>query len=133
MSKICLTIAGLDPSGGAGVVADIKTFSAFGCFATAAITSVTFQNTTGVFGAVHQAADSVWQQVQPVIDDLGIDALKSGMLPTVEIIEGVAGLVRDNNLPNFVVDPVVRSTSGFDLISDDALRILIKELFPLAA
>jgi hydroxymethylpyrimidine kinase/phosphomethylpyrimidine kinase len=133
MSKICLTIAGLDPSGGAGVVADVKTFSAFGCFATAAITSVTFQNTLGVFGAVHQTADSIRQQVQPVIDDLGIDALKTGMLPTAEIIEEVARLVRDNKLSNFVVDPVVRSTSGFDLIDDDALRSLIKELFPLAA
>jgi len=133
MSKICLTIAGLDPSGGAGVVADVKTFSAFGCFGTAAITSVTFQNTLGVFGAVHQTADSIRQQVQPVIDDLGIDALKTGMLPTAEIIEEVARLVRDNKLSNFVVDPVVRSTSGFDLIDDDALRSLIKELFPLAA
>jgi hydroxymethylpyrimidine kinase/phosphomethylpyrimidine kinase len=130
--KICLTIAGLDPSGGAGVVADIRTFSAFGCFATAAVTSVTFQNTTGVFGAVHQTADSVRQQVQPVIDDLGIDALKTGMLPTAGIIEEVARLVRENRLKNLVVDPVVRSTSGFDLIDNEALRSLIKNLFPLA-
>ncbi len=130
--KICLTIAGLDPSGGAGVVADIKTFSAFGCFAAAAITSVTFQNTTGVFGAVHQTADSVHQQVQPVIEDLGIDALKTGMLPTPEIIEEVSRLVSENHLNNLVVDPVVRSTSGFDLINDQALRSLIKNLFPLA-
>ncbi|MFL6467369.1 MAG: bifunctional hydroxymethylpyrimidine kinase/phosphomethylpyrimidine kinase [Pyrinomonadaceae bacterium] len=132
MSKICLSIAGLDPSGGAGVIADVKTFSAFGCFATSAITSVTFQNTTGVFGSVHQTADSVRQQVQPVIDDLGIDALKTGMLPTADIIEEVARLVRENNLLSFVVDPVVRSTSGFDLIDNTALRSLIKELFPLA-
>lgn len=130
--KICLTIAGLDPSGGAGVVADIKTFSAFGCYAAAAITSVTFQNTTGVFAAVRQTADSVRQQVQPVIDDLGVDALKTGMLPTVEIIEETARLVRGNKLKNFVVDPVVRSTSGFDLIDDAALRSLIEHLFPLA-
>jgi hydroxymethylpyrimidine kinase/phosphomethylpyrimidine kinase len=129
---VCLTIAGLDPSGGAGVVADIKTFSAFGCFATAAITSVTFQNTAGVFGAVHQSADSVRQQVQPVIDDFGIHALKTGMLPTAEIIEEVASLIRGNKLKNLVVDPVVRSTSGFDLIDDAALRSLIKNLFPLA-
>src|SRR5215213_3839376 len=129
---ICLTIAGLDPSGGAGVVADIKTFSAFGCYATMAVTSVTFQNTTGVFGAVHQTADSVRQQVQPVIDDLGIDAYKTGMLSTVEIIEATARLVRENNLKNLVVDPVVRSTSDFDLIDDAALRSLIKHLFPLA-
>ena len=129
---ICLTIAGLDPSGGAGIVVDIKTFSAFGCYPASAITSVTFQNTTGVFGAVHQTADSVRSQVQPVIDDLGIDALKTGMLPTAEIIEEVARIVRENDLTNLVVDPVVRSTSGFDLIDDDALRSLIKNLFPLA-
>ena len=130
--KICLTIAGLDPSGGAGVVADIKTFSAFSCYAASAITSVTFQNTTGVLGAVHQTADSVRQQVQPIIDDLGIHALKTGMLPTGAIIEEVARLVSENKLKNFVVDPVVRSTSGFDLIDDDALRSLIEHLFPLA-
>jgi hydroxymethylpyrimidine/phosphomethylpyrimidine kinase len=129
---ICLTIAGLDPSGGAGVVADIKTFSAFGCYATTAITSVTFQNTTGVFGAVHETADSVRKQVQPVIDDLGVDSLKTGMLPTAETIEEIAHLVRENNLENLVVDPVVRSTSGFDLIDNSALRSLIKHLFPLA-
>jgi hydroxymethylpyrimidine kinase/phosphomethylpyrimidine kinase len=130
--KICMTIAGLDPSGGAGVVADIKTFSAFGCFAAAAITSVTFQNTTGVFGSVHQTADSVRPQVQPVVDDLGVDALKTGMLPTAEIIEEVARLVRENGLKHLVVDPVVRSTSGYDLIDDNALRSLIENLFPLA-
>ena len=127
-----MTIAGLDPSGGAGVVADIKTFSAFGCYAAAAVTSVTFQNTTGVFGAVHQTADSVRQQVQPIIDDLGVHALKTGMLPTAEIIEEIARLIHENGLENFVVDPVVRSTSGFDLIDDNALRSLIKNLFPLA-
>ena len=130
--RICLTIAGLDPSGGAGVVADIKTFSAFGCFGAAAITSVTFQNTTGVFGSVHQTSDSVRRQVQPVIDDLGLDALKTGMLPTAEIIEEVARLVRESELKNLVVDPVVRSTSGYDLIDEEALRSLIKNLFPLA-
>jgi len=130
--KICLSIAGLDPSGGAGVLADIKTFQAFGCYGAAAVTSVTFQNTTGVFGAVHQTADSVRQQVQPVIDDLGIDALKTGMLPTREVIEETERLIRDNDLMNFVVDPVVRSTSGYDLIDGEAMRSLIELLFPLA-
>jgi hydroxymethylpyrimidine kinase/phosphomethylpyrimidine kinase len=131
-SKICLTIAGLDPSGGAGIVADIKTFTAFGCFATSAVTSITFQNTTGVFGAVHQTADTLRGQVEPVIEDFEIAATKTGMLPTREIIEETARLVKENNLKNFVVDPVVRSTSGFDLIDDEALKILIEKLFPLA-
>lgn len=129
---VCLTIAGHDPSGGAGIIADIKTFTAFGCFATAAITSLTFQNTTGVFGAAHQTAEIVRGQVEPVIQDFPVAAVKTGMLPTGEIIEETARLVRENNLPNFVVDPVVRSTSGYDLIDDVALRVLIEKLFPLA-
>ena len=130
--KICLTIAGLDPSGGAGIIADIKTFTAFGCFATAAISSLTFQNTTGVFGAVHQTAASVRGQIEPVLKDFEIAALKTGMLPTKEIIEETASIIKEYKLRNFVADPVVRSTSGFDLIDDDALRLLIEKLFPLA-
>ncbi len=129
---VCLTIAGLDPSGGAGIIADVKTFSAFRCFAAAAITSVTFQNTTGVFGAVHQTADSVRKQVEPVLDDYNVAAIKTGMLPTREIIETVAAIITERNLKNIIVDPVVRSTSGFDLIDDAALTALVKLLFPIA-
>ncbi|MDQ3634357.1 MAG: bifunctional hydroxymethylpyrimidine kinase/phosphomethylpyrimidine kinase [Acidobacteriota bacterium] len=132
MTKICLTIAGVDPSGGAGIIADIKTFSAFGCFATAAITSITFQNTQGVFGAEHQTAASVRKQIEPILDDFEISALKTGMLPTREIIEETAKIIKENNLKNLIVDPVVRSTSGFDLIDDAALQSLIKKLFPLS-
>ena len=132
MTKVVLTIAGLDPSGGAGIIADIKTFSAFGCFATAAVSSITFQNTVGVFGAEHQTAESVRRQVAPILEDFEISALKTGMLPTREVIEEVARIVSENNLKNFVVDPVVRSTSGFDLIDDAALKVLIEKLFPLA-
>ena len=131
-TPVCLTIAGLDPSGGAGIVADIKTFSAFGCFATAAVTSVTFQNTTGVFGAEHQTADSVRRQAKPVLEDYQVAAIKTGMLPTREIIEEVARLIHENKLKNVVVDPVVRSTSGFNLIDDNALSALIENLFPVA-
>lgn len=129
---VCLTIAGLDPSGGAGVVADIKTFSAFGCFAAAAVTSVTFQNTTGVFGAVHQTADSVRRQIEAVLDDYEVAAVKTGMLPSREIIEEVARIIKERGLKNIVVDPVVRSTSGYDLIDDAALSALIEQLFTLA-
>ena len=130
--KVCLTIAGLDPSGGAGVVADIETFTAFGCYATCAITSITFQNTTGVFGAVHQTAETIRGQIEPILQDFTVDALKTGMLPTRLAIEETARIIRENNLQNIIVDPVVRSTSGFDLIDDDALRSLIENLFPLA-
>lgn len=132
MTKICLTIAGVDPSGGAGIIADIKTFSAFGCFAAAAIASLTFQNTQGVYGVENQTAETVRRQVEPILDDFTVDALKTGMLPTREIIEEVARLVKENDLKNFVVDPVVRSTSGFDLIDDEALKVLIEQLFPLS-
>jgi len=131
-TPICLTIAGFDPSGGAGIIADVKTFTVFGCFATSAITSLTFQNTQGVFGAIHQTADSVARQTQPVLDDFTISATKTGMLPTQDVIEEVAHLIKENSLKNLVVDPVVRSTSGFDLISDDALQSLITNLFPLS-
>ncbi|NNE98924.1 MAG: bifunctional hydroxymethylpyrimidine kinase/phosphomethylpyrimidine kinase [Pyrinomonadaceae bacterium] len=130
--KIALTIAGLDPSGGAGIIADIKTFSAFGCFATSAVTSITFQNTQGVYGAVHQTAEDVRKQIEPILHDYRVSAVKTGMLPTDEVISEVADIVKGGRLRNLVVDPVVRSTSGFDLIDDDALRSLIDSLFPLA-
>lgn len=129
---VALTIAGFDPSGGAGVVADINTFRAFGFYATAAVTSLTFQNTTGVSGATHESADTVRRQVIPVIEDFTVACAKTGMLPTGEIIREVARLFRETGLPAPVVDPVVRSTSGFDLIDDAALDHLIKELMPLA-
>jgi hydroxymethylpyrimidine kinase/phosphomethylpyrimidine kinase len=129
---VALTVAGFDPSGGAGVVADIKTFTAFGCFAAAAVTSLTYQNTTGVFGAAHQTAEAVRAQVLPVVEDFRVSGAKTGMLPTREIIAEVARLFREEQLPAPVVDPVVRSTSGFDLIDDEALEELKRELLPLA-
>ncbi len=129
---VALTIAGFDPSGGAGVVADIKAFTAFGCFATAAVTSLTYQNTTGVFGAAHQTAAAVRAQVLPVVEDFQVAGVKTGMLPTREVIEEVARLFRETSLPSPVVDPVVRSTSGYDLIDDEALAALVSELLPLA-
>jgi hydroxymethylpyrimidine kinase/phosphomethylpyrimidine kinase len=129
---VVLTIAGFDPSGGAGVVADVKTITAFGCFAAAAVTSLTYQNTAGVYGAAHQTAEAVRAQVLPVVEDFTVAGAKTGMLPTREIIEEVARLFRETNLPAPVVDPVVRSTSGYDLIDDAALDALKRELMPLA-
>jgi hydroxymethylpyrimidine/phosphomethylpyrimidine kinase len=129
---VALTIAGFDPSGGAGVLADVRTFAAFGCFPTAAITSLTFQNTVAVFGAVHQTAIEVRSQVVPVLDDFQVACVKTGMLPSVEVINEVARLFHETNLPAPVVDPVIRSTSGYDLIDDEALRALIEKLFPLS-
>ncbi|MBA3356609.1 MAG: hydroxymethylpyrimidine/phosphomethylpyrimidine kinase [Pyrinomonadaceae bacterium] len=129
---VALTIAGIDPSGGAGVIADVRTFAAFGCFATAAITSLTFQNTTGVFGALHQTPETVRAQVMPIIKDFNVSCAKTGMLPTREVIAEVARLFRETSLPAPVVDPVMRATSGDDLINDDAVSCLVADLFPLA-
>ena len=127
-----LTIAGLDPSGGAGIVADIKTIAALGCFPAAALTSITYQNTTGVFGAEHQTAATLRAQVEPIVQDLNVAGAKTGMLPTAEVVAEVARLFAEGNLPAPVVDPVVVATSGDVLIDDEAFQILKTKLFPLA-
>lgn len=132
LPPVALTIAGFDPSGGAGVIADVRTFASFGCFATAAITSLTFQNTTGVFGALHQTRATIRAQVTPILEDFTVACAKTGMLPTREVIAEVARLFRETELPRPVVDPVMRATSGDDLINDDAVSCLVAELFPLA-
>src|SRR5437588_12088180 len=106
-----LTIAGFDPSGGAGIIADVKTFQAFGCRPLAGITSLTFQNSQGVFGAIHQSAESLRSQVLPIIEEFRIAAVKIGMLPNIEIVLAVAGLVSEMNLTDPVFDPVMRSSS----------------------
>src|SRR6202008_1287691 len=100
---VVLTIAGLDPSGGAGIVADIKTISSLGCFPAAALTSITFQNTTVVFGAEHQTAATLRAQVQPIVDDLAVAAVKTGMLPTAEVVGEVVRMFRKLRLPAPVV------------------------------
>ena len=100
---VVLTIVGIDPSGCAGIVADIKTIAALGCFPAAALTSITFQNTTGVFGAEHQTAATLRSQVQPIVQDLTVAAAKTGMLPTAEIVAEVARLFAEENLPAPVV------------------------------
>ena len=127
-----LTIAGIDPSGGAGIVADIKTIAEFGCFPAAAITSITFQNEKRVFGAEHQSAATLRAQVEPIFQDARIAAAKTGMLPTAEIVAEVARLFREEDLPAPVVDPVMVSTSGHDLIGEPAFEILKRDLLPLA-
>jgi hydroxymethylpyrimidine kinase/phosphomethylpyrimidine kinase len=130
---VVMTIAGFDPSGGAGILADIKAIAAMGGYGVAAITSLTFQNTLGVFGAAHQTGETVRRQVEPLLTDFTIAAVKTGMLPDADVIDEVAALVAAHHLAPLVVDPVVRSTSGFDLIDDRALAALVERLFPLAA
>lgn len=130
--QVVLTIAGFDPSGGAGTLADIKTIMAFGCFGVAAITSLTSQNTLAVYGATHQTAAGLRAQLDPVLEDFEIAAVKLGMLPNREIIECVAEVLERHAFPHVVLDPVIRSTSGYDLIDDAALAALQERLLPLA-
>jgi len=129
---IALTIAGFDPSGEAGVLADTRTFAAFGFHASAAITSLTFQNRARVFGAIHQSGEAVRAQVMPLLDNYKIVCSKIGMLPTREVVREVAAFFRENDLPAPVVDPVITSTSGQRLMEEDALDSLISELLPVA-
>jgi hydroxymethylpyrimidine kinase/phosphomethylpyrimidine kinase len=129
---VALTIAGLDPSGGAGVIADIRTFTSLGCFPTAAITSLTFQNEARVWGAEHLSPETLRAQVLPIVREHSIAGAKTGMLPTREIVRAVARLFRESSLPAPVVDPVMRSTSGYALVEEGALDTLLEELLPLA-
>jgi hydroxymethylpyrimidine kinase/phosphomethylpyrimidine kinase len=129
---IILSIAGLDPSGGAGLVADVKTIAALECFPAATITSITFQNTRGVYGAEHQTAETVRAQIKPIVNDLKIAGVKTGMLPTAEIISEVANIFSEMDLPAPVVDPVMQATSGDSLIEASALDTLKSKLFPLS-
>ena len=131
-SPICLTIAGFDPSGGAGVIADCQTFTAFNCIPTAAVTTLTFQNDRAVMGASHQSGETVLQQIRAITANCDIAAVKTGLLPTPEIVHEVGELFRRIRLPSPVVDPVLQSSSGFQLMEVNAVAVLLSELMPLA-
>jgi hydroxymethylpyrimidine/phosphomethylpyrimidine kinase len=127
----CLTIAGSDSGGGAGIQADLKAFAAAGCHGTSAIVALTAQNTAGV-SAVHEVpTDFVTAQLEAVWDDIGIDAAKTGMLFSRSIIEAVAAFLAERPVP-LVVDPVMVASSGAKLLQDDAIDALVGRLFPLA-
>lgn len=132
VQPLALTIAGLDPSGGAGVIADARTFTAVGCSPAAVITSITFQNDKGVFGAEHLSPETIQRQLMAVVEGGAVAGVKTGMLPTRAAVREVVRFIRDANLPAPVVDPVFRSTSGYALIEEDAIEELLKELLPLA-
>ncbi|MEA3409683.1 MAG: bifunctional hydroxymethylpyrimidine kinase/phosphomethylpyrimidine kinase [Candidatus Eisenbacteria bacterium] len=127
-----LTIAGSDSSGGAGIQADLKTMSAFGVFGATALTAVTAQNTLGVAESLFLSAQLVAGQIDAVVQDMGIDAAKTGMLGTAEVIEIVAERVGRHGIRNLVVDPVMIATSGASLIEDDAVVALRTALMPRA-
>jgi hydroxymethylpyrimidine kinase/phosphomethylpyrimidine kinase len=129
--KYVLTIAGSDSSGGAGIQADIKTITSLGGHALTAITAVTAQNSEGI-DAIHVIADEmISRQVDMLINDVFPDSVKTGMLPTSEAIEAVADLIKRHNLNNIVVDPVLRASSGRQLMDDSAVTILKEVLLPL--
>jgi hydroxymethylpyrimidine/phosphomethylpyrimidine kinase len=127
----CLTIAGSDSGGGAGVQADLKAFAAAGCHGMSAIVALTAQNTAGVT-AVHDVPPAfVRAELEAVFDDLGVDAAKTGMLFSVPVIETVADYLEQHPVP-LVVDPVLIASSGARLLEEDAVQTLVARLFPLA-
>jgi hydroxymethylpyrimidine/phosphomethylpyrimidine kinase len=127
-----LTIAGSDPSGGAGIQADLKTFAALDVYGTSAITAITAQNTMGITETEPLAADLVTAQIEAVAGDFTIEATKIGMLATSAIVEAVAAAIEELDLPLVVLDPVLMSTSGAHLLDADGVQTLRRELIPLA-
>jgi len=127
----CLTIAGSDSGGGAGIQADLKAFAAAGCFGTSAIVALTAQNTLGVTAVQELPPEFVEAELQAVFSDIGVDAAKTGMLFSRELIDTVADFLAVHPVP-LVVDPVMVASSGAKLLQDDAVEALVDRLFPLA-
>lgn len=131
MKKV-LTIAGSDSSGGAGIQTDLKTFAAYGVHGMSVITAITAQNTIGVLGVESVSEKMVREQIRAIFDDIEVDAIKVGMLSDINIIKIVADAISVYRVNNVVVDPVMISTSGFDLINSQAKSVLVNELLPKA-
>jgi hydroxymethylpyrimidine/phosphomethylpyrimidine kinase len=129
---VALTIAGSDSGGGAGIQADLKTFTALGVFGTSAITALTAQNTQGVRGILPVPPDFVVAQVDAVLDDLPVTAVKTGMLATADIVAAIARLAEAGRLPRLVVDPVMVASSGDRLLEPKAERLYLDALLPHA-
>lgn len=127
-----LSIAGSDSGGGAGIQADLKTFSALGCYGMTAITALTAQNTLGVRAIHGVPAQMLRDQIDAVMEDIGTDAVKIGMLHAPEIVRTVAEAIDRHALKNVVFDPVMVATSGAVLIDETAVDVLVRELFPRA-
>jgi hydroxymethylpyrimidine/phosphomethylpyrimidine kinase len=127
-----LTIAGSDSGGGAGIQADLKTFTAFGVYGTSVLTAVTAQNTVGVFGVEELPAAFVGAQIDAVMQDIGTDAAKTGMLAGAPIVALVAEKVREYRIANLVVDPVMMAKSGDPLLAEDAQATVRELLLPVS-
>jgi hydroxymethylpyrimidine/phosphomethylpyrimidine kinase len=132
-TPVALTIAGSDPSGGAGIQADLKTFAAFGVYGASVITALTAQNTRGVFGVFDVASDIVIAQIDAIFDDLGVGAVKIGMLGRVAVAEAVVAALKRRPPMPVVLDPVMVATSGEKLLVADAVEALRTKLIPLAS
>lgn len=130
--KHVLTIAGSDTCGGAGIQADLKTMSALGVYGMSVITAVTVQNTMGVFGCQDISPEIVSAQIDAIFTDIPVDAVKIGMVSQTETIEAIANTLEKYHPQNLVVDPVMISKSGFDLLQPSAKEALIRRLIPLA-
>lgn len=131
-NRAALTIAGSDSGGGAGIQADLKTFSALGIFGTCVVTAVTAQNLSGVFAIQAIDPQVVKKQLLAVLAGYPIRAIKTGMLFSAEIIEVIAGVLEDYSDLPLIIDPVFATTSGSKLIEDEAIAALKTRLFPLA-
>ncbi|MFK7839746.1 MAG: bifunctional hydroxymethylpyrimidine kinase/phosphomethylpyrimidine kinase [Bdellovibrionales bacterium] len=127
-----LSIAGSDPSGGAGIQADLKTFGALGCYGMAVITALTAQNTREVSAVEVMSAEFVRQQLIAIFDDVAVHGVKIGMIADAQIAEVVADILEEFKPPNIVLDPVMVATSGDSLIDKDAMGVLKARLIPLA-
>lgn len=132
MQPVVLSIAGFDPSSGAGVTADIKTSAAHGCFAVTCVTALTVQNTLGVRRVEPVLGEVVAESLYELAQDFPISAVRIGMLGTGEVAEAVAGFLETTKLPNIVLDPIVRSSSGADLLDRRGLEALKNRILPLA-
>ena len=128
-----LSIAGSDSGGGAGIQADLKTFAALGCFGMTAITALTAQNTLGVRSIHAVPLQMLTDQIDAVVEDIGLDAVKIGMLHSADTVRAVAAGLQRHGLRKVVLDPVMIATSGAVLIDERAIDVLVRELFPLAA
>ena len=132
LTPTALTIAGSDSGGGAGIQADLKTFQARGVFGTSAITALTAQNTVGVWGVFPVPPEFVRKQIFAVLDDIGADAIKTGMLVDEATILAVADALEERGATNLVVDPVMIAKSGDALLADAARGAMIERMLPLA-
>lgn len=130
--KHCLTIAGSDSCGGAGIQADLKAFSAHGTYGMSVITAVTAQNTQGVFDVQDINPSVIAHQIEAIFDDIEVHAIKIGMVSRPQTIEIIAQTLKKYSLPPLVIDPVMISKSGYDLLQPEAKKALIEILLPMA-